>query len=223
MKRVVSCTAMFLYKCACTIVQCTIVQCASNKLNCYERIVIALNCRDSQCHGRSQAIHMTANPLGTERKFVWNGVSTATFDSIWRFPPQCMTRLFHNQGHHGWPTEGCLWQSQMSNKKAWLKNQGGARSKDQPCWKQGPVVGRPRHLPEWHCCDNTSLLWTSWSIAGGDHQAIRGPARPVAKSLNWTKHLNRSLLIVSLIKRVLQMVLFCYCGFNSEPAGHGQS
>ena len=205
-------------RCSCTIVHHTY---------CYERIVIALNRGDLHCHGRSQAIHMTANPHGTEQKFVWNGVSAATFDSIWRFPPQCMTRLFHNQGPRGdgWVTNrGLLMaQSQMSNKKAWLKNQGGARSKDQPCWKQGPVVGRPRHLPEWHCCDNTSLLWTSWSIAGGDHQAIRGPARPVAKSLNWTKHLNCSLLIVSLIKRVLQMVLFCYCGFNSEPAGHGQS
>ena len=62
---------MFLYKCACTIV---------HNINCYERIVIALNRVDSQCHGRSQAIHMTANPLGTGRKFVWNGVNTATFD-----------------------------------------------------------------------------------------------------------------------------------------------
>ena len=87
-------------RCSCTIVHHTY---------CYERIVIALNRWDLHCHGRSQAIHMTANPLGMERKFVWNGVTTATFDSIWRFPPQCMTRLFHNQGHHGWPTEGCLW------------------------------------------------------------------------------------------------------------------
>ena len=130
-------------RCSCTIVHHTY---------CYERIVIALNRGDLHCHGRSQAIHMTANPHGTEQKFVWNGVSAATFDSIWRFPPQCMTRLFHNQGHHGWPTEGCLWHRVRCQTKRpdW-------RTKEEPVVRLNLVGSRALWWGEWDT--NMTLLW----------------------------------------------------------------